>query len=177
MASLAPPSSSAPSKVHRNLETPRPQPASARPRKLPHQLPVWNLAKVPFRLFSPPKATGMVGSVRSLKATHMSDVRLADVIANKHLSPLSLKDFEVRSRFDALRARAATDLLVRLSCRATSSSRSTRQRTSTLSSVRLSFPVVECLERAVDASHAPVRRAERVREGVRGVHEGLVDPE
>ncbi|BGP22563.1 proteophosphoglycan ppg4 [Rhodotorula toruloides] len=94
MASLAPPSSPAPHKAHRNLDVPRPQPASSRPRKAPHQLPVWNLVKVPFRLLSPPKATGMVGSVRSLKATPMSDVRLADVIANKHLSPLSLKDFE-----------------------------------------------------------------------------------
>jgi len=50
--------------------------------------------KVPVRVLKPPKATGMVGSVRSLRSTPMSDVRLEDVIANKHLSPLSLKDFE-----------------------------------------------------------------------------------
>ncbi|GAA5844282.1 hypothetical protein JCM11251_003751 [Rhodosporidiobolus azoricus] len=95
MASLAPPSASkgsAPGKG--NLSVPKPVPASSRPVKQPNQLPVLNLIKVPFRIFMPPKATGMVGSVRSLKSTPLNDVRLADVIANKHLSPLSLKDFE-----------------------------------------------------------------------------------
>ncbi|GAA5890870.1 hypothetical protein JCM8208_003079 [Rhodotorula glutinis] len=101
MSSLAPPSpSSSPSKSnfgekgHRNLKLPAPVPASSRPVKQKNQLPLLNLVKVPLRVLSPPKATGMVGSVRSLKATPLNDVRLADVIANKHLSPLSLKDFE-----------------------------------------------------------------------------------
>lgn len=97
--SLAPPKSGASPVKGSKLRRPHPQPASSRPTKLPNQLPVLNLIKVPLRIFSPPKATGMVGSVRSLKATPMNDVRLADVIANKHLSPLSLKDFEVRHRF------------------------------------------------------------------------------
>ena len=103
MSTLAPPSStSSPSKStfgekgHRNLKPPAPVPASSRPVKQKNQLPLLNLVKVPLRVLSPPKATGMVGSVRSLKATPLNDVRLADVIANKHLSPLSLKDFEVR---------------------------------------------------------------------------------
>ncbi|TNY20734.1 Proteophosphoglycan ppg4 [Rhodotorula diobovata] len=102
MASLAPPpasstgksSNSSNEKGHRNLQVPAPAPASSRPVKQPNQLPLLNLVKVPLRVLSPPKATGMVGSVRSLKATPLNDVRLADVIANKHLSPLSLKDFE-----------------------------------------------------------------------------------
>ncbi len=77
-------------KVRRNP----PLPAGSRPKKNANQFPVLNVLKVPARVFSPPKATGMVGSVRSLRSTPMSDVRLEDVIANKHLSPLSLKDFE-----------------------------------------------------------------------------------
>ncbi|GAA5978609.1 hypothetical protein JCM10908_004421 [Rhodotorula pacifica] len=79
---------------HRGLQVPPPTPASSRPIRHKFTYPIWNLIKVPVRLLSPPKATGMVGSVRSLKATPLTDVRLADVIANKHLSPLSLKDFE-----------------------------------------------------------------------------------
>ncbi|BGP37678.1 hypothetical protein JCM10450v2_001602 [Rhodotorula kratochvilovae] len=98
MASLAPPSASSAKATgdaqHRNLQVPRPVPASSRPMKQPNQLPILNLVKVPFRILSPPKASGMVGSVRSLKSTPLNDVRLNDVIANKHLSPLSLKDFE-----------------------------------------------------------------------------------
>lgn len=92
MASLAPPLASIQSKGR--LAPPRPVPAGSRPTKNP-MFPLLNLVKVPLRVLSPPKATGMVGSVRSLKSTPMSDVKLADVIANKHLSPLSLKDFEV----------------------------------------------------------------------------------
>ncbi|BGP53714.1 hypothetical protein JCM8202_003644 [Rhodotorula sphaerocarpa] len=96
-STLAVPATSAASgasKEHRNLLTPPPAPASSRPIRHKWTYPVWNLVKVPLRILSPPKATGMVGSVRSLKATPILDVRLADVIANKHLSPLSLKDFE-----------------------------------------------------------------------------------
>ncbi|GAA5904864.1 uncharacterized protein JCM6883_004891 [Sporobolomyces salmoneus] len=92
MATLAPPLSSTRSRKER-LAPPRPSPAGARPVK--HRMfPLMNLVKVPLRVLSPPKATGMVGSVRSLKSTPLNDVKLADVIANKHLSPLSLKDFE-----------------------------------------------------------------------------------
>ena len=89
-ATLAPPQPQAQAKLRRA----QPQPAGLRPKK-GHPFPVWNLIKVPIRVLRPPKATGMVGSVKSLKATPLTDVRLADVIANKHLSPLSLKDFEV----------------------------------------------------------------------------------
>ncbi|GAA5879877.1 hypothetical protein JCM3774_002267 [Rhodotorula dairenensis] len=78
----------------RGFQVPPPTPASSRPVRHRYTYPIWNLVKVPVRLLSPPKATGMVGSVRSLKATPLTDVRLDDVIANKHLSPLSLKDFE-----------------------------------------------------------------------------------
>ncbi|GAA5868883.1 hypothetical protein JCM8547_002855 [Rhodosporidiobolus lusitaniae] len=93
MASLAAPSKGAP--AHKaNLSVPKSLPAGSRPVKHKNQFPILNLLKVPYRIFAPPKATGMVGSVRSLKATPLNDVRLADVIANKHLSPLSLKDFE-----------------------------------------------------------------------------------
>jgi len=77
-------------KVRRNP----PLPAGSRPKKNPNPFPVLNVIKVPLRVLKPPKVTGMVGSVRSLRSTPMSDVRLEDVIANKHLSPLSLKDFE-----------------------------------------------------------------------------------
>ncbi|POY70142.1 hypothetical protein BMF94_6725 [Rhodotorula taiwanensis] len=97
MSTLAVPSSapaSVDSRDHRNLRTPPPGPASSRPIRHKFTYPVWNLIKVPVRILKPPKATGMVGSVRSLKATPLMDVRLDDVIANKHLSPLSLKDFE-----------------------------------------------------------------------------------
>ncbi|GAA5821183.1 hypothetical protein JCM3770_002270 [Rhodotorula araucariae] len=97
MTSLAPPAAASAKAnaeaVHRNLQVPRPVPASSRPVKK-QKKELANLVKVPLRILSPPKASGMVGSVRSLKATSMSDVRLNDVIANKHLSPLSLKDFE-----------------------------------------------------------------------------------
>ena len=89
MSSLSPPA--VPSKQARP-----PQPASSRPRKLANQLPLRDLWRVPVRLLSPPKATGMVGSVRSLAATPIGEVKLQDVLDNKHLSPLSLKDFEVR---------------------------------------------------------------------------------
>lgn len=98
MSTLAVPSfapASVDSRDHRNLRTPPPGPASSRPIRHKFTYPVWNLIKVPVRILKPPKATGMVGSVRSLKATPLMDVRLDDVIANKHLSPLSLKDFEV----------------------------------------------------------------------------------
>ncbi|GAA6016931.1 hypothetical protein JCM10207_007851 [Rhodosporidiobolus poonsookiae] len=78
----------------KGLQVPKPVAASSRPVKHPNQFPILNLIKVPLRILSPPKSTGMVGSVRSFKATPLNDVRLADVIANKHLSPLSLKDFE-----------------------------------------------------------------------------------
>lgn len=76
------------------LRRPRPTPAGTHPKR-GHPFPVWNLIRLPVRILSPPKATGMVGSVRSFKATPLTDVKLADVIANKHLAPLSLKDFEV----------------------------------------------------------------------------------
>lgn len=93
MATLAPPLASTHSRKER-LAAPKPAPAGSRPQK--HRMfPIGNLIKVPLRVLSPPKATGMVGSVRSLKSTPLNDVKLADVIANKHLSPLSLKDFEV----------------------------------------------------------------------------------
>ncbi|GAA6006325.1 hypothetical protein JCM11491_004914 [Sporobolomyces phaffii] len=91
MSTLAPPLASTRSK--NRLATPAPTPAGFRPKK-ERMFPLANLIKVPLRVLSPPKATGMVGSVRSLKSTPMNDVKLADVIANKHLSPLSLKDFE-----------------------------------------------------------------------------------
>ncbi|GAA5920231.1 hypothetical protein JCM1841_000432 [Sporobolomyces salmonicolor] len=91
MASLASPTGSV---KGGRLQKPRPVPAGSRPKKLPDQFPVAELIRVPLRVLSPPKATGMVGSVMSMKATPINDVRLADVIANKHLSPLSLKDFE-----------------------------------------------------------------------------------
>lgn len=99
MATLAVPSQSRSTAIdpnHRGLQVPPPTPASSRPVRHRYTYPIWNLVKVPVRLLAPPKATGMVGSVRSLKATPLTDVRLDDVIANKHLSPLSLKDFEVR---------------------------------------------------------------------------------
>lgn len=101
MATLAVPAPSSAARIdskYSGMEVPPPVPASSRPIRHRFTYPIWNLVKVPVRLLSPPKATGMVGSVRSLKATPLTDVRLADVIANKHLSPLSLKDFEVRSR-------------------------------------------------------------------------------
>lgn len=95
MATLAPPASSTgarkPTKLQRR---PSPSAADARPKRAPHSFPVWKLINVPKRILVPPKATGMVGSVRSFKATPLADVKLADVIANKHLAPLSLKDFE-----------------------------------------------------------------------------------
>ncbi|GAA5931801.1 uncharacterized protein JCM15063_001571 [Sporobolomyces koalae] len=91
MATLAPPLAS--TKSQGRLAVPRPAPAGSRPTKNP-MFPLMNLVKVPIRVLSPPKATGMVGSVRSFKSTPLNDVKLADVIANKHLSPLSLKDFE-----------------------------------------------------------------------------------
>ncbi|KWU44986.1 hypothetical protein RHOSPDRAFT_29009 [Rhodotorula sp. JG-1b] len=97
MATLAVPAPSSAARIdskYRGMEVPPPVPASSRPIRHRFTYPIWNLVKVPVRLLSPPKATGMVGSVRSLKATPLTDVRLADVIANKHLSPLSLKDFE-----------------------------------------------------------------------------------
>ncbi|GAA6026761.1 hypothetical protein JCM8097_005842 [Rhodosporidiobolus ruineniae] len=94
MATLAPPSTSKAQPTKGRLNVPRPSPAGFRAQKHPFTYPIWNLYKVPLRIFTPPKATGMVGSVRSFKATPLNDVRLADVIANKHLSPLSLKDFE-----------------------------------------------------------------------------------
>lgn len=95
MASLAPPSSISKGQTGaKGLQVPKSLPAGSRPVKHKNQLPVLNLVKVPLRILSPPKATGMVGSVRSLKSTPLNDVRLNDVIANKHLSPLSLKDFE-----------------------------------------------------------------------------------
>ncbi|BGP13599.1 hypothetical protein JCM10213_007775 [Rhodosporidiobolus nylandii] len=99
MASLAPPTSASkhggavPSKGG-HLQVPKSVPAGSRPVKHANQFPILNLIKVPLRILAPPTATGMVGSVRSFKATPMNDVRLNDVIANKHLSPLSLKDFE-----------------------------------------------------------------------------------
>ncbi|GAA6062472.1 hypothetical protein JCM10212_000007 [Sporobolomyces blumeae] len=91
MATLAPPAAAGTAK--RRLQAPSPAPAGARPKKNP-MFPLLNLVKVPLRVLSPPKATGMVGSVRSFKSTPLNDVRLADVIARKHLSPLTLKDFE-----------------------------------------------------------------------------------
>lgn len=90
MSTLAPPSATA---SQTRLQPPKPAPAGFRPTKNP-MFPLANLIKVPLRVLSPPKATGMIGSVRSFKSTPLNDVRLADVIANKHLSPLSLKDFE-----------------------------------------------------------------------------------
>ncbi|SCZ95973.1 BZ3500_MvSof-1268-A1-R1_Chr8-1g09919 [Microbotryum saponariae] len=69
------------------------QPASSRPAKT-DAFNLKYLLRLPIRIFSPPKASGMIGSVRSLRATPLNDVRLADVIENKHFSPLSLKDFE-----------------------------------------------------------------------------------
>ena len=101
MATLAVPAPSMTARIdskYSGMEVPPPVPASSRPIRHTLTYPIWNLVKVPVRLLSPPKATGMVGSVRSLKATPLTDVRLDDVIANKHLSPLSLKDFEVRGR-------------------------------------------------------------------------------
>lgn len=94
MSTLAPP------QQPQKLRKVQPQPAGLRPKK-GHPFPVWNLIRVPIRVLSPPKATGMVGSVRSFKSTPFTDVRLADVIANKHLSPLSLKDFEVSYMFSS----------------------------------------------------------------------------
>ncbi|GAA5967386.1 hypothetical protein JCM8115_006124 [Rhodotorula mucilaginosa] len=97
MATLAVPAPSSAARIdskYSGMEVPPPVPASSRPIRHTLTYPIWNLVKVPVRLLSPPKATGMVGSVRSLKATPLTDVRLDDVIANKHLSPLSLKDFE-----------------------------------------------------------------------------------
>ncbi|KAK4048760.1 hypothetical protein OIV83_004526 [Microbotryomycetes sp. JL201] len=79
-----------PTKLQRR---PSPTPAGPRPKRN-HPFPALNLLRLPKRILSPPKPTGMVGSVRSFKATPLTDVKLADVIANKHLSPLSLKDFE-----------------------------------------------------------------------------------
>ncbi|KAI5481535.1 regulator of G protein signaling superfamily protein [Pseudohyphozyma bogoriensis] len=74
------------------LRKPIPAPAGLRPKKSRYQLPVWNLIYVPKRLLIPPKNS--VGSVRSFSNTPLADVKLADVLNNKHLSPLSLKDFE-----------------------------------------------------------------------------------
>ncbi|GAA5896602.1 hypothetical protein JCM6882_005738 [Rhodosporidiobolus microsporus] len=96
MTSLAPPTASKGTATGKGarLQVPKSLPAGSRPVKHANQFPILNLVKVPLRIFAPPKSSGMVGSVRSFKATPLNDVRLADVIANKHLSPLSLKDFE-----------------------------------------------------------------------------------
>ena len=51
------------------------------------------LLTLPHRLCTPPPAA-KVGKVRSLAATPILDVSLEDVLARKHLPPLSLKDFE-----------------------------------------------------------------------------------
>ncbi|KAM0754049.1 Proteophosphoglycan ppg4 [Meredithblackwellia eburnea MCA 4105] len=90
MSTLAP--STIGAKKGNRLRKPLPTPAGLRPQKAKYQLPVWNLIYVPKRIFVPPKPS--VGSVRSFKSTLLSEVRLDDVLANKHLAPLSLKDFE-----------------------------------------------------------------------------------
>ncbi|KAK4699408.1 hypothetical protein P7C70_g6854, partial [Phenoliferia sp. Uapishka_3] len=74
------------------VDLPSQAPAGLRPQKAKSQLPVLNLIYVPKRIFVPPKPS--VGTVRSFKSTPLSEVRLEDVLANRHLSPLSLKDFE-----------------------------------------------------------------------------------
>lgn len=96
VALLSPNTPAKPTGANKLQRRPKPTPAGTHPKR-GHPFPVWNLLRLPVRIFSPPKATGMVGSVRSFKATPLNDVKLADVIANKHLSPLSLKDFEVSS--------------------------------------------------------------------------------
>ncbi|KAL8290488.1 hypothetical protein RQP46_002746 [Phenoliferia psychrophenolica] len=93
MSTAASPTTNATSpKKPNKLQRPPPAPAGLRPLKAKNQLPVLNLIYVPKRIFVPPKLT--VGSVRSFKSTPLAEVRLEDVVANKHLAPLSLKDFE-----------------------------------------------------------------------------------
>ncbi|KAK4052995.1 hypothetical protein OIO90_004119 [Microbotryomycetes sp. JL221] len=95
-STLAPPAvnhGSSARKLTKLQRRPTPQPAGPRPSR-GNPFPYKNLLRLPKRILMPPKATGMVGSVRSFKSTPLTDVKLADVIANKHLAPLSLKDFE-----------------------------------------------------------------------------------
>ena len=94
MSTEIPPSVVASPRKAKKLQRSPPAPAGLRPLKAKNQLPVLNLIYVPKRIFIPPKPT--VGSVRSFKSTPLSEVRLSDVVQNKHLAPLSLKDFEVR---------------------------------------------------------------------------------
>ena len=98
-APSSPPAATSPTNPARKankLQRPPPAPAGLRPLKAKNQLPLLNLFWVPKRIFVPPKPT--VGTVRSFKSTPLAEVRLEDVLDNKHLAPLSLKDFEVRLR-------------------------------------------------------------------------------
>lgn len=54
---------------------------------------IHGLLTLPRRLCAPPPTT-RVGKVRSFASTPILDVTLEDVLARKHLPPLSLKDFE-----------------------------------------------------------------------------------
>ena len=71
-------------KVRRNP----PLPAGSRPKKNPNPFPVLNVIKVPLRVLKPPKVTGMVGSVRSLRSTPMS-VTLGRYRQQAPLAPLA----------------------------------------------------------------------------------------
>ncbi|ORY88201.1 hypothetical protein BCR35DRAFT_301726 [Leucosporidium creatinivorum] len=81
--------------------TPRPrarvaQPAGLRPAPNATQFPFRNLLRLPARVFYPPslQAEAAAEKVGSATRTELREVQLADVLAGKYLSPLSLKDFE-----------------------------------------------------------------------------------
>jgi hypothetical protein len=59
------------------------------------QFPLRNLFRAPHRLLHP-LVDNNVGALGSTKRTALGDVKLAEVLAGKYMSPLSLKDFEMR---------------------------------------------------------------------------------
>lgn len=96
-STLAPPPSFAP-------RPRRAQPAGLRPAPNSVQFPFRNILRIPARAFYPPtlQAEAAAEKVGSATRTDLRDVQLADVLAGKYLSPLSLKDFEVRFIFGSI---------------------------------------------------------------------------
>lgn len=95
MATLAPSLVGPPS----SSKSLRPLPAGTRPRPNPIQFPFRELLRLPVRLLYSPtlSAEAAAEELGSARRTTLRDVTLADVLAGKYLSPLSLKDFEVSS--------------------------------------------------------------------------------
>jgi len=75
---------------------PHPTPAAPRPNPKANQFDIAYIKNLPKRLFSPPRPSPAPERRQTSQAlgSRMANVTLGDVLANKHLSPLSLVDFE-----------------------------------------------------------------------------------